>query len=61
MFLFYSDKVPFIAIGCHVKDGKLVDHVRPNTAFDELTIWNKALATNRTVDEIQYFLGGYGK
>ena len=36
-------------------------HIRPNTALDELTIWNKALAANRTVDETQYFLGGYGK
>ena len=48
-------------MGCHVKNGKLIKHIRPNTALDELTIWNKALAANRTVDETAYFLGGYGK
>ena len=48
-------------MGCHVNDGKLIKHIRPNTALDELTIWNKALAANRTVDENAYFLGGYGK
>ena len=57
---FTAIKIPFITIGCHADNGKLIDHIRPNTAFDELTIWNKALSTNRTVDEIQYFLGGYG-
>ena len=57
----FNQKVPFIAVGCHVNNGKLMEHIRPNTALDELTIWNKALAANRTVDETQYFLGGYGK
>jgi hypothetical protein len=46
-----THEVPFISIGCRVRNGEPLDHIRPNTALDELTIWNKALSTNRTVDE----------
>ena len=37
------------------------DYARPGTAFDELAIWTRALKSNKTHNEMDYFLGGYGE
>ena len=54
-------KAPYLTIGCHY-DGKVFkNYARMNTAFDELAIWTRRLEINRTHNEAEYFLGGYGK
>ena len=63
---------PFIVVGCDFDRAAWVrskgrwetefrDHAHPGTAFDELAMWTRALRQNKTHNEIDYFLGGYGK
>ena len=62
---------PFIVVGCDFDRAAWVggrrwetefrDHAHPGTAFDELAMWTRALRENKTHNEIDYFLGGYGK
>ena len=50
-------------IGCHRNsdDSTFRHFSRSGTAFDELSIWTRKLAVNRTHNEILYFTAGYGK
>ena len=50
-------------IGCHRNsdDSSFRHFSRSGTAFDELSIWTRKLAVNRTHNEILYFTAGYGK
>ena len=57
-----SHEPPHISIGCRPEgSSKYKDYARPNTAFDELSIWTRKLVVNRTHNEVEYFLGGYGE
>lgn len=55
-------KPPLLMVGCHRNsDMNHFDYFNPiKTAFDELTIWTRKLVQNKTVDEILYFMSGYG-
>ena len=54
---------PFLVVGCDFghAQSEFRDPCRPNTAFDELSIWTRELQVNASHNEIEYFLGGYGK
>ena len=62
---------PFLVLGCDFDQAawtggsrwstEFRDHARPGTAFDELAMWTRALKKNKTHNEIDYFLGGYGE
>ena len=50
-------------IGCHrtSNDTEFRDFGRPQSTFDELSIWTRKLEVNRTHNEVLYFTAGYGE
>ena len=58
-----THQAPFLLIGCDIgqQASDFKDYCQKGSAFDELAIWTRELEVNRTHNEIEYFLGGYGK